>query len=334
MSKVTLDSIAKELNISKVAVHKALNDKPGISAELRAKVKETAKQLGYRPCISHYKTGLHFIYAIKKSFFLFAGEQFYTTIYYFLNAECERIDSTLNLLFYEDDDLVSTLNKKLASYKPSIAGVFIAGEVGKLSLQQLRELRIPFVFIDFFSPLYPYSYVYLDNYTASYTATQYLIDRGHRKIGFVGDITTTSSIKDRYFGYLKALSDNGIPARNDHLVCNNIEKMSTYEDILPADLPTAFLCHCDSAAHKLYLLLKFKNISIPGDVSVLSFDNTDLCKTIVPQLTSIGVPKEKYAKKSLELMLEQLEKPHAGCAALKPYLCERESVAPPPAAKE
>lgn len=327
MGKVTMQQIADQLGVSKVAVYKALNDKPGVSAALKARVKSEASDLGYVPVNTRYKTHLNFLFVIRKEFFLFAGEQFYTSIYYYLSAECEKIDSRLTILFYDETPFCDTLSRALKSAKDPVSGIFIAGGIDEISMKGLSDFKIPFVFIDFYSSLFNYDYVCIDNYNVSYFTTNYLIENGHREIGFVGDISTTAAIRDRYFGYRKALLEQGIPANPVYHINANIEKDSEPEMTLPERLPTAFVCHCDSAAQKLYLLLKFHGYSIPGDVSVVSFDNTELCKSLRPALTSVGVNKERYAKKSLEMMMDSINKVNKNhFCLLKPTLSERDSV--------
>lgn len=308
MKKVTLEQIGNTLNVSKVAVYKALNDKPGISDTLRDKIKEVATEVGYIPCNTKYKTNLKFAYLVNKDFFLTTAEQFYTAIYYYLNIECAKVDSTLEIIFFEKDTVSISQLKSAINNAPKnhYSGLFIAGEIKEEVLSNLKELKTPIVFIDFYSALYKYDYVYLDNYNLSYYATKHLISNGHSNIGFIGDIRTTSSICDRFLGFTKAMIEQNLSINQDWIIRQNIEKENNIENILPSRLPTAFVCHCDSAAHKLYLLLKLRGVTVPEDVSVISFDNTDICKSANPPLTSVGVSKEKYATKSMEAMMNIL----------------------------
>lgn len=327
MKKVTLESIGKELGISKVAVFKALNDKAGISDDVRRQAKSLADKLGYKRPVSHYKTKLDFLFFINKDFFLSTGEQFYTEIYYYLNAECESIESKLNIVFGENKS-ADALRVYLGNSKNVMpSGVFIAGEIEPQGFEYLQTVNIPVVFIDYYSPLYKFDYVHVDNYHLSYFAANYLISKGHKQIGFVGNVDSTSSILDRYLGYTKAMIEKGLGPQKEHHINVNIEKVNDFDNILPSRIPTAYICHCDSAAHKLYLLLKIRNLTVPDDVSIISFDNTEICKTLTPALTSIGVSKEKYAKKAIEAMMNIINKTSkTSNNILRPSITERSSV--------
>ena len=191
----------------------------------------------------------------------------------------------------------------------------------------LKDAGVPVLFIDYYSPLYKFDYVYLDNYNLSYFATDYLIKNGHSKIGFVGNIQDTASIRDRYLGYRKALIEHNLKYRDEWHININLEHYNNFEKILSQNLPTAFVCHCDSAAQKLYLTLQMHGLSIPKDVSVISFDDTDDCKNMNPPLSSIGIGKEKLAKKSMAAMMDILNNQNKRqVTLLKATLSERNSV--------
>jgi LacI family transcriptional regulator len=328
VKKVTLETIAKDVGVSKVAVYKALNNKSGISDELRQKINVVAKQMGYVKTKKHHYENLNFVYAIDKNFFLTSSEQFYTSIYYYLTCECERINSTLRIVFLDEStDNITTLKNAVSSIKDRIDGIFIAGEVKKDFLNRLDNFAQPIVFIDFYSPVYSYSYIHIDNYYLSYALTQYLIDQGHKKIGFVGDIKSTSSIADRYYGYKKALSESGLETHQSWHINQNIEHTNDLNHILPNIMPTAFVCHCDPAAHKMYAAIHAKNLTIPKDVSIVSFDNTTLCENIIPTLSSAGCNKETIAKKSFSTMLEMMsDKSKVLNVTLSPTFAVRNSI--------
>lgn len=328
MKKVTLDSIAQEVGVSKVAVHKALSGKRGVSDSLRKTIIATANQLGYDTSFKNRLEKLNFLYAIHKNFFLTSSEQFYTSIYYYLTVECEKINSSLKIVFLDDsitnDDI---LRQTMSTSRESFDGIFIAGEVSRKFIESIADITIPKIFIDYYSPLHPYSYIHVDNYSLSYQLTQYLIDNGHQQIGFVGDIRQTSAITDRYFGFMKALHENGIPYHHVWHINENIEHLNDLNGILPKTLPTAFVCHCDAAAYKMYVALNMRDLHVSNDVSIVSFDNTTLSENVIPTLTSAGCSKDLIAKKSFSAMLDVVADPAKVLnILLKPTFAIRNSV--------
>jgi len=326
MSKITLEKIAKDIGVSKVAVFKALHHKDGVSQELRNRIQTHADKLGYsvktKPNVIKNKK---FIFFVKQEFFLTLSEQYYSNIFNFLSSECSETNSFLQIAFLESESTLQKIKHVIASFHPD--GIFFAGEVDNLIITYMNKIDIPSVFIDYYNPLVSGNYVYVDNYHLSYVLTQYLISNGHKKVGFVGNIKETSSIADRYFGYLKAMNENNLEIDDDWHVNINIEKNYDVYQLDFKSMPTAFVCHCDAAAQWVYTFLGIKGLKIPQDVSIISFDNTILCNNLAPKLTSAGANKENYAKRAFSVMISCLTnqtKTHH--VQVKTDLYERESV--------
>jgi LacI family transcriptional regulator len=325
MDKVTLASIANKMGVSTVAVFKALNDKKGVSEDLRKKIKAYAKSVGYEVKSSHLELNQkRFLFFIAKDFFLTPLEQFYSTIFYFLTAECNQINSTLQVCFLDPSNTIDGIKNDLQSFKPD--GVFVASEIPVSVLSFFQSAGVPTVFIDFYSPLLSCNYVFVNNYETSYMLTKHLIGKGHKRIGFVGDISRTSAVADRFFGYQKALNEEHQLFQESWHINKNIER-ETERIELPVfeQMPTAFICHCDAAAQTLYALLAARGLKVPDDVSVVSFDNNTLCDILVPKLTSIGPHKDSYAKRALSVMIDALNGKHSD-AQIRSHLVERDSV--------
>lgn len=294
---VTMEAIAKRLGISKVSVHKAMNSLPGVSPALKEKILSTAQQMGYvfKPKTEQPKRTYGYVLPQK---YFFSNENFYTTIFYYLDIECKNHNDKLELVIINNDAVLSSRDFEKYS------GIFIAGEIGHDNFSELVKLHEahPVVCIDYFSYKYPFHYVFIESFRTSYHLTETLIKMGHRNIGFVGDIDYASTISDRYLGYLKALMKHGIAPQKEWHVNENVEKMPISEITLPKDLPSVFFCYCDMAAKQLQQKLIASGISVPDDISLVGFDDTELCKEMTPQLTSVGVSKLTIAKESYSIM--------------------------------
>ncbi len=330
MKKVSLATIAERLNVSTVTVHKALKGYSGVSPALRERILALANELGYERA-PQTAGALNFIHIIQKDFLLSANEQYYTVIYYYLNRECTAIGAKLHFVVH--DSLSATIaNLKSILQETAINGIFIAGQIERSLLAEIEKFKLPVVCIDFFSSDYPFNYIYVDNYYAGYTLAKYLIERGHRRICFVGDIKFSNAIADRYFGYLRALNRFNI---SEHLHINaNIERSYSAVELNFDEMPTAFICHCDRAASVLYNHLEKQGYRIPQDVSVIGFDNTEICTVLAPPLTSFGLDKELLAAQAFQLMQKAIgkdDKLGLNYIKLNLDLYERESVADLPA---
>jgi len=319
-----MQDIADKLGITKVSVSKAVNNKPGVGDKLRRQILKTAQEMGYtnqRPANSKNS----FAFVVPRRFFL-ETDKFYNVIFYHLNKLYIGSGSTLTSIVI---DLESEETAADSALYAGFDGIYMAGELSDTYTQMLSKTGTPLVAIDFYKTNLSAAYVLIDNYYLGYHATSFLIDKGHREIGFVGNINQTSSINDRYFGYLKALQNKGLSINDQWIIPNNDPKTGMYEiDIpFPEKLPTAFVCHCDMAAYFLANSLKRLNLSVPGDVSLISFDNTDL--SAASGLTSMDIDRQEMAETAFYLMEQIINgKKHRNRYYITASLIDRNSVLP------
>lgn len=328
MKKVTMQDIADELDISKVTVSKALNDQPGVSEAIRGKVRETAGRMGYilkSTLKSDEKK--HFAFIVPKRYFL-ETDKFYNVIHYYLNKICMSNEHQLTSIVLNSNEEANNIFP--CGIDPStIDGFFLAGETSDEYLEMISQMGIPMVGIDFYKSFLDINYILTDNYYMGFLAANYLIERGHSEIGFVGNINQNSSINDRYYGYLKALNQHGLVVREEWVVSNNDPNTGVYsmEVNLPDELPSAFVCHCDMAAYFLMNSLSMIGKCVPEDVSLISFDNTELCQTVTPSLTSFDINRKEIAEQAFKAMVGSLGgKRRKRRSYISAGLVERESV--------
>lgn len=296
--KTTMQDIADHLGISKVSVSKAMNMQKGVSEELRKKIFLVAEELGYARVLNEGHCSFAFV--VTKKFFL-DTDGFYSEMYYYFDKYCLAEGHKVTMFIVNStDEKEAKLPQQLV--REPFDGIAVAGEIRATFLQKLGALGKPIVLMDFSSDLLSCSSILTDNYHWGYKATQYLIEKGHKKIGFVGDVGVTASITDRYFGYRRALLLHDLPYNKAwKLVNNNSDNGLYYTNIdLPEDMPTAFVCHCDMAAHFLINAFEMHGLHCPEDVSAISFDNTKLANTNRPPLTSINIDIRTFARQAID----------------------------------
>ncbi len=334
--KVTMQMIADQLGVTKVSVSKAINNQPGVGPDLKRRILEKARELGYGGTSRRTTTAPHRLeFVISKRFFL-EDEKFYSIIYYTLTKLCAERGIRLSLSVVGTTDVARlVLPPSLLLERPD--GLFLGGDLGLAYSEALVQTGIPAVSIDYCHPELSIDSVVNDNFYAAYCGTSHLIARGHRQIGFVGDIEHSASVMDRFFGYRKAMRAMNLPTQDDWVIVNDDAAGGYIVSCeLPDPLPTAFLCHCDMAAYYLLLRLQAAGIAVPSRVSLLSFDNTEVARNCVPMLTTIDIDKQRMAQVAFERMLNRLEHPDdpASRITLDTKLVVRDSVAPPFEPKE
>lgn len=296
-NKVSMQTIADQLKISKVTVYKALNNQPYVSEELRERILQTAAELGYT-VKDKQENPLHnnLAFIVPKRFFL-ESDSFYTTIFYHLNNLCHKDGLTLTLyVIKREDELGCQVPYTLS--RDNCDGIFIAGEMTADYIRAVDGLGLPTLLTDFYETDARHDCVIADNFLNGFSAANYLIEKGHRDIGFVGRVGQTLSIADRFYGYRKALSAHALEYDPRWHLSNNDPDTGVYSlDIpLPETLPTAFVCHCDRAAYFLIQRLQMAGLSVPGDISVISFDNTTLAENARPALTTVDISTKEIAR--------------------------------------
>jgi LacI family transcriptional regulator len=297
--RVSMQTIADYLNVSKVTIYKALNNQQYVSEELREKIIQTAEEMGYKkPANKSQVLNNRLAFVVPKRFFL-ESDSFYTTIFYYLNNACHKDGLALTLYVINSIDESNCIIPNVLSSN-NCDGIFIAGEMTDNYIYSIGKLGLPILLIDFYKADLNYDCVIADNFFNGFTATNYLIEKGHTDIGFIGVPRQTASISDRYFGYQKALASHNLTFNPSwHLVNNNpITGIYSLDTPLPDTLPTAFVCHCDRSAYFLIQRLNMENIKVPDDISIISFDNTDLAENSNPALTSIDISTTIIAEKS------------------------------------
>ena len=194
----------------------------------------------------------------------------------------------------------SVLDKK-------VDGLIVLGQFSDEYINRLTSYYIPTVFLDFYGSREESETVLADNFYGAYMLTNHLISNGHRRIGFLGSISSTSSIQDRYLGYYKALLEHRIPLRQDWLIGDRSNESDIFPSFtLPQDMPTAFVCNCDETAYKLVNQLKAAGYSIPDDISVVGYDNHIYSTISSPRLTTIDVNSRAMSEEAVNIILHKI----------------------------
>lgn len=306
---ITMSDIAKELGVSTVTVSKALADKEGVSDAVREKIKEKAEEMGYRynSLAKGMKEGISGNVGILVPGTYFNDNAFYNSLY---NRNVQDLThcgySCILEILSKEDEREGVLPNMIENNK--IDGLIILGQVKRDYIAKIREIDIPFLFQDFYDQEYDVDSVVSDNVYGAYQLTNYLIGRGHKRIGFVGDIYATSSIMDRYLGYYRALLQSRIELRQDWIIKDRDEVHGTYTSFdLPDELPDAFFCNCDEVAYSLVNQLKSMGIRVPEDISVIGFDDYIYASFCDPKLTTYRVAIETMSETAVDAIIKKIK---------------------------
>lgn len=327
--KITMRDIANEMQVSTVTVSKALSDREGVSEEVRNRIKQKAEEMGYRyhSLAKGMKEGVSYNVGVVVAERFFSDNAFYSNLYQRLVIELGKANYSciLEILSYEDEKQ-DVLPKMVSGNK--IDGLIVLGQLKKHYINVLKQEDIPYIFLDFYDEHFAIDSVVSDSVYGTYLLTNYLLENGHQKIGFVGDVTATSSILDRYLGYYKALLQQGIPLKEEWVIKDRDENGRFIQLKLPDEMPEAFVCNCDEIAYRLIEQLKEAGYRVPEDVSVVGFDDYIYASLCSPQLTTFRISQEMMAETAVDALARKMRDSsyHAGRKVISGNIVIRDSV--------
>lgn len=177
-------------------------------------------------------------------------------------------------------------------------------------------------------------YVDNDNVQAGYEAARHLLEHGHSRIGLMGDDSRYMFTADRRKGCEKALAEAGLPLCGEWLfsarACRSQTERERLRMVFDAqNHPTAMVCMDDLMAIELSRTLDEWGLCVPRDVSLISFNNTELSRYHQPALTTFDVQPYQLGMHAMRLMLDMLKGAAAAPSAINvPFtLIPRHSVA-------
>ncbi len=332
---VRLKDIAERIGVSTVTVSKALSGQKGMSESLREKIHNLAGEMGYVPSVSRKAEANNKSYTIG----LIISEQYmndYSALYSRLHQQVSQL--AMEKGCYTMLEVISSFSEKEGAIPRLITDKKVDGLmiIGRLSERYLRLLRqqsgLAMIYLDFCYHTGKEDAVVADSYNGGYCLTNYLYDRGHRDIAFVGSILASGSITDRYFGYRKALLEHNIEFKEEWLIPDRNVKTGVVDGSkyvqLPEKMPTAFVCSSDVTANVLIKKLAENGYKVPDDISIVSFDSYIYPSLGDVKLTTYGVDSYEMARNAVLNLIRKISKERyrQGVLILEGHMSEGESV--------
>jgi DNA-binding LacI/PurR family transcriptional regulator len=311
--KTSMQDIADHLGISKNAVSLALNQKAGVSDELRARVFEAAYRLNYRTEAKANKKKRSNLLVLLPEY-IRNDTIFYYEVYWSIEKRAKENGYTAVMCSVtqemEEQLLLPELYHEIVFH-----GILLVGVLSHSYVRSIYELGIPLVTVDHYYDSLQLDAVVTANVEEAYKIVTYLIDKGHRQIGFIGAIEMTKSFKERWTGYHNAMSDAGLAVDPSQCLTSaspldvlntNPTELSAHLDAMSA-MPTAWFCANDRIAIAFIQMLSSKGYKVPEDVSVVGFDDIEAARMIAPRLTTIQVQREQLGYEAVDFLIRKID---------------------------
>lgn len=314
----TLRDIANATGVSVATVSLVLNGRSGISDETRERVLAVAAELGYvrrgeRPA----RQARGFIgFIIEQLPFPVFSDIFYGDVVHGIDQEAHELGFSTGFTVVDVDhpaEAEAKVHQMLIGNRAR--GLIVIGGSSLIDelVRDLARQDAPLVLLDNYLYDLPLNGVEIDHANGGYLATQHLIDLGHREIGFIAGPLKYRTLSDRADGYRRALMEAGIPI-DPELIVSPSEvsggKKGYFEmrELLSRPRrPTAVFAVSDKSAFGAIDAIHEAGLSIPGDISLVGFDDVHESSLLNPPLTTISVPKRQMGRLAVRLLADQIE---------------------------
>ena len=298
MKKPTLDQIAKECNVTKGLVSRALGGKNNVSDATREKIIRKATELGYDTSkLKAYKVNSNHVLLISSGRILFK-EDFWQPIITSISSTLSHYNLIMEYFVYDENNIDDNLLKKL---KESSCDAFIVIHITPTPIMNiLISKNKPTVVVDpktFYTEATQFKF---SNYDSAYLATERLIDQGHTNIAFYGSDSHSTSFRERHEGFMSCMDSHGEKVKPYSIIFNNDQKNYADEEMLINAITnnpiTAIVCANDIIALNAMKTIHRLNKKVPEDISIIGFDNIRMGEFTSPKLSTFNIPRQEIGE--------------------------------------
>ncbi|ULT57025.1 LacI family transcriptional regulator [Neobacillus drentensis] len=306
---VTIKDIAKLANVSHTTVSRALNDSPLIKPGTKKKIQEIAAQLNYTPNFNAKSLVMQKSYTIGLFFTSISNGTSPSFFADTVKGVNHVINEDYNLFVRGIDDYPTFSSIHHRRFDGII--LMSQSEVDNSFIYHVLNQKIPLVVINREVSDQSIINILSNDREGSCQAVKYLIQKGHKDIAIIEGIKGFKSSLERREGYLKALIDEQIPIQSEYIVNGNYDMESGYkamEKLLSLENPpTAVFSSNDDMAVGALNAVFAKGLTVPGDISVIGFDDIQIARYTNPSLTTVKKPIEKISRLGAEKILKAIE---------------------------
>ena len=317
---ITLKEIAAQSGVSIATVSNILNGKSNVSEATKQRVMQIVKETGYRPnymARSLRSSKTNTIGVIIEDITNFSSPLQIDGITAALEYRGYKLILE-NLRYYTKyngvpnnsyvESVQSAIQEMLTIKVDGI--VYVAGHTRNIDFLP-SNLLIPLVvsYSDCNNPAYPY--VVIDDVTSAFNMTEFLISKGHTKIGIIAGSKNNEHSDQRLIGWDKSMKNHGLSLDPSLIFFGDWKRESGYNCCkklfeTSKDI-TAIFCFNDLMAAGVYDYLKENNMTAGKDISVVGFDNREVSTFLVPQLTTMEIPLPQFGVCAAEALLKLID---------------------------
>ncbi len=306
--KVNIRRLAELTGYSPTTISNALNRKKGVNEQTAAFILQTAQGQGYvnKSDITKIKLIMY-----KENGFIVEDTPFFSSVIDGFEKECRwcGLEMAMCYLDHRKKDYENELKSLLTD---TTAGVVLLGtEISDEEIRRFGMLKAPFLTLEYWAHDMSYNGVFINNADSAGLAAEYLIQKGHRKIGYIAGDFRINAFRERRAGLEKGLGKHGLCLQEKYVVMLRPTMEDSYREMMEylkgnPSLPTAYFADNDMLALGAMKALQEYGIEVPEKVSMIGFDDLPFCEISSPRLTSLRVPKQEMGQEAARRMIEMI----------------------------
>lgn len=302
----TIKDIAKKAGVSNATVSRVLNfdETLSVSDETKRKIFEVADDFDYIPIRRRKSKRMSKIGIIN---WYDSQKELRDPYYLYIRLAVEKKCNELGFEFMRFDNLGEYENFK------KVDGIIAIGKYDIDVINKFASINESIVVVDY-SPSDEYNSVVLDFKDAMDKILNYLYEKGHREIGYIGGKEYYSNGQEvydfRYKYFREFMFEHGIYQEKNCYFGEFSHKdgyVLMQEALAQETIPTAFFCGNDNLAVGAYKAIYEKGLKIPDDISIIGFNDLPGSKYMIPSLTTVRIYSDYLGESSVELLKEVME---------------------------
>lgn len=309
-TQITIKDIARELNISPSTVSRALKNHPDISQNTKDIVNKYAKDFNYKP----NTLALSLRTSKNNSIGVIVPE----IVHYFFSSILSGIEQIANkegfnlIICQSSENYEKEIRNTQALIATRVSGVLACLSKHTTNYDHFQEIidsDIPLVFFDRICIGINTDRVVVDDYTGAFSAVEYLIQTGCKRIAFYSSPLHLEISKNRRNGYLDALRKYNLPVDESLIrVCDTREEaiIITPEILDRPNRPDGFFAINDHCAAGILHAVKLAKLKVPEDISIFGFSDGELAKACDPMLSTVEQHGFEMGKNAAQLLLDKI----------------------------
>ena len=315
---VTIKDVAKLAGVSPSTVSRVCNGNPAISRETRERVHQAMAELGYELNPQVEASSSQTIKMIGIILPPSEREAYENTFYLKairgISRCCNQQQVASTVITGRDYEEILQSVQTLHRSGRADGFIMLYSRKNDVVVDYLCEHGLLYVIVGKANELTSQTIcIDNDNLLAGREAADYLYDLGHRRIGYLGSKNDFLYASDRKSGYQLALLQHNLPLRPDY--CVEMEGVVGDSDALQAvlslpDRPTAFVVSDDLFALALERVCVRMGLSIPGDISIIAFNNSLYAQLTSPQLTAVDINSFQLGHEAAAQLISHADNPN------------------------